>query len=367
MIQMCFAHGCDGRATDAFVCGIGVNFLKRDLPAFPVEMRSLDDLMRMLKSADDTHILVDGGVFHVNALYKVTERFPAARLYFVKTRDMMAVASIGVRAQKQGIGLPPIKGERFSQLIAEEGYADRYGRWKERWQANSKTFRSLLDGRIENTAVEHGIWLSSDGGCLMCGDTTDRMSTGTVIGKSGVMIGLQLCEKHEAEAQNHSNLIGYVAERMGVPPPFLTDAKFVQHGQQTIQMTCDAIQAELACRVEKVDGQTITAVRQSGFRVILRQDSLHDYAYNIQNPHGKPVSRIDSANHHAVDYGPAHVHRNLSRSKKNQVEPSFTYGFAVADLKAIRQLLEDAESQWPVSESGAVGSDGEVERPQGQS
>lgn len=106
MIQMCFAHGCDGRGTDAVVCGVGVNFLKRDLPAFPVEMRSVEDLMRMLKSADDTHILVDGGVFHVNALYKVTERFPAARLYFVKTPDMMAVASIGCVPKSKVSGFP---------------------------------------------------------------------------------------------------------------------------------------------------------------------------------------------------------------------------------------------------------------------
>lgn len=111
-------------------------------------------------------------------------------------------------------------------------------------------------------------------------------------------------------------------------------------------MSCEAIRCELECEIEKVEGNTITAVRKSGFRLILRQDALSDYAYNIQDPDRKPVSRIDSANHHHVDYGPDHVHQDLSKARKNIVAPSFTYGFAVADLKAIKRLVEDAESRW---------------------
>lgn len=365
---MCFDQGCDGRATDAFVCGIGVNLISRDIPALPVEMRSLQDLEKMLKAADDAHIFVDGGVFHINAVYRVTDRFPAARIYFVKTEDLLTVGSIGLNFEKQGIHLHPIDKTKFSRLIDDQEYAKRYDRWKERFEENGRAFRGLLAGRLENTAVDQGIWLSSDGRCAVCGDACDRMSTSTVIGKSGLMIGLQLCERHEAEAHNHPKLIlGYLADKMGISAPFFVDSKVVQHGKQTVEMTCEAVQTELACKIEKVDGQTITAVRKSGFRIILRQDSLHDYAYNIQSPQKKPVSRIDSADHHSVNYGPAHVHRNLSKSKKNQVESSFTYGFAVADLKVIRRLVEDAESQWSaiqgagnVPDCKADGADGKV-------
>jgi hypothetical protein len=131
---------------------------------------------------------------------------------------------------------------------------------------------------------------------------------------------------------------------MGVPAPFFSNMKLVKHTNETLAMSCLAVQNELECDIEKVDEKTITAVRRTGFRIILRQDALDDYAYMIQDPNGKPISRIDSANHHAVEYGPDHVHRNLSKSKKNQVDSSFTYGFVLADLKAIKTLVEEAES-----------------------
>ena len=148
------------------------------------------------------------------------------------------------------------------------------------------------------------------------------MSTGTLIGTSGLIIGLRLCKQHEDEARDHASLIEYIAKRMGVPAPFFSNMKLVKHTDETLAMSCLAVQSELECDIEKVEENTITAVRRSGFRIILRQDA------------------------HAVEYGPDHVHRNLSKSKKNQVEASFTYGFVLADLKAIKTLVEEAESRW---------------------
>ncbi|MDO8068595.1 DUF6516 family protein [Janthinobacterium sp. SUN206] len=355
MIQICFSHGLDGRNTDTCVKSMAVNVLKPNMPVVAIEMKSRSDLLQMMKTADNTHIYIGAGVFHFNAFYAATDNFPAPRIYYMKTADLMAVGTIGAYMQQHGVTLPPMNDERFSPLIEDKRYAKRYEQWHTRWEANSKAFKGLLDGRVRNTAVEQGIWLSSDGGCMMCGDKTDLMSTTTVIGAKGIMIGLQLCGQHEAEAMDHSTLLNYISEKMGVPAPFLVGAKVVRHGQQTIDMTCDAVRDELKCVIEKIDGQTITAMRKSGFRLIIRQDALNDYAYNIQDPTGKPIARIDSADHHKVEYGPDHVHRDLSKSKKNQVEPSFTYGFAVADLKAIRQLVETAEEKWTLAQvSGKV-------------
>lgn len=346
IIQVCFAHGLDGRDTDICVRSMAINVLKPEVPVVSIGMANQRDLLRMMKTADSTHIYIAGGVFHVNALYHFTDNFPAPRIYYMKTQDMMALAAIGVYLEKQGVSLPPMNDERFSKLIDDQRYPDRYRQWHTRWEANSKVFKGLLDGRIDNTAVEQGIWLSSNGRCMFCESKTDRMSTATIIGEQGLMIGFQLCEQHEAEAKDHITLFNFLSEKMGVPAPFFAHAKVVIHGQEAIDLTCEVLRNALGCVIEKIDKQTITAVRPSGFRLIIRQNALHDYAYNIQSPHKKPVSRIDSADHHAVAYGPDHVHRDLSKSKKNQVEPSFTYGFAVADIKAIKKLLEDAEAQW---------------------
>lgn len=349
MIQICFGHGLDGRDTDTCVKSMAGNVLKPNMPVVSIEMPNQRDLLRMMKTADNTHIYIGGGVFHFNAFYAVANNFPAPRIYYMKMVDLMTVGTLCTYLQKNGIVLLPMNDEKFSPLIEDKQYAERYERWHMRWEANNKAFMGLLDGRVKNTAVEQGIWLSSDGGCMVCGDKTDLMATATVIGKQGIMLGLQLCSKHEAEAKNHSALLNYISEKMGVPAPFLAGAKVQRHGEQIIDMTCEAVRNELNCVIEKIDGQTITAVRKSGFRVIIRQDAINDYAYNIQDPSKKSISRIDSADHHKVEYGPDHVHRDLSKSKKNQVEPSFTYGFAVADLKAIRQLLESAEARWAAS------------------
>jgi hypothetical protein len=346
LIKTCFAHDLDGKQTDVCVRSIAVNLLKPTMPVVAIEMKASDDLFRMMVTADDAHIFVEGGVFHFNALYAVTNHFPAPRIYFMKMEDLLQVASLGSYLDRRGMKLRPIDGKKFSQLIDDRHYGERYQQWHRRWEANSKTFKGLLDGRIKNTAVEQGMWLSSDGNCLVCGDRTDRMSTATVIGKTGMMIGLQLCQRHEAEAQNHSTLLEFISIKMRVPAPFLSGAKVTLHSDITISMSCDAISNELDCEIEKVEANTITALRKSGFRIILRQDGLTNYAYNIQDPNRLPISRIDSANHHNVEYGPDHLHRNLSKSKKNIVEPSFTYGFAIADLKVIKQLVEEAESKW---------------------
>lgn len=345
LMHLCFEQGLDGKQTDICVKAIAVNSLKPDMPVIAIKIDLLDELLKMMKTADAPHLFVEGGICHFNALYSVDDNFPASRVYFMKSPYLDEIARIGLHLKKHGFDLPPTDGKMFSQLIEDKGYPERYCCWLEQWEVKSKPFKHLLDGRIKNTAVQSGIWLSS-GGCLMCGAETDRMSTSTFISDTGMMIGLKLCEHHENEARNHATIIEYIAKKTGIPVPFFVNMKFVQHTDETIEMSCRAVAEELECEIEKTQDNTITALRRSGFRIILRQDALHDYAYNVKDPNGKPVSRIDSADHHAVEYGPDHVHRDLSKSNKNHVEPSFTYGFAVADIKAIRIIVEDAEAHW---------------------
>lgn len=345
LMQLCFTQGLDGKQTDTCVKGIAVNLLSPQMPVTAIDMDSPDDLLTMMKTADSVHMFVDGGVCHFNALYFVAQNYPAPRIYFMKAYLLDEIARVGVYLERHGFKLPLIDAAKFSQLVNDKDYPERYHHWHVRWDARGKAFRGLLDGRINNTAVEQGMWLATDG-CLICGEETDCMSTATVIGKTGLMIGLHLCKRHENEARNEATLIEYISKKMGVPAPFLSGMKIVKHTDQTLEMSCLAVQNVLDCKIEKVEEKTITAIRGSGFRLILRQDGLDDYAYNIQDPNGKQISRIDSANHHAVEYGPDHVHHDLSKSKKNQVESSFTYGFAVADIKVIKALVEAAEARW---------------------
>ena len=150
---------------------------------------------------------------------------------------------------------------------------------------------------------------------------------------------------HEAEAQEQSTLLNYVAKHLGGMVMF---DNFQQvSASEALELACEVLKTELDCTVEKVQDQAITARRPSGVAVIVRYVSPMNYAYNVQAPDGTKLSRVDSANHHKVPYGPDHLHPDL-KSKKI-VESSFTYGNVGMDVKLIRKMILDAESKLIVS------------------
>jgi hypothetical protein len=343
VITDCIALQLDGRATDGAIQVFGGNFLSEHKPILPIEVRDKETLLWMMQGADNAHIYIAAGFFHFNALYKSDGRFPAARIYYLKTENLLNVGSLGIFLEKGGLNLKPLNNAGFSTLIDDRDYLQRFNAWRHKRDSDAQSFEGLVEGRLKNTAVDGAIWLSSSGACLVCGTRTDRVSTSTIQGESGLLIGLQLCSIHEAEAREQSTLMNYVAKHLGGMVMF---DNFQQvSASEAMEMACDALKSELGCYIEKVQDNTITARRPSGVVVIVRYVSSMNYAYNVQAPNGTPLSRVDSANHHNVSYGPDHLHPDLRKSKKNFVESSFTYGNVGMDVKLIRQMILDAEAK----------------------
>lgn len=330
-------------ATDLVIQCFGGNILLEDRPVLAIEVQSKEVLLWMMQGATNVHIYVSAGIFHINALYDPTDRFPAARIYFIKSEDLFFVGKIGVYLEQHGIKLAPVNNANFAKLIDVTGYARRYETWYEKRKADAKFFDGLLGGRLKNTAVDQGIWLSSNGRCLICGEKTDRMATSTVWGKSGMMIGMQLCLTHEAESQKQSTLLNYLSKYLG-GTVMLSNMRPLT-SQEILAQTCEVLKANLMCTILKVEEKTVTARRQSGVTVIVRMHSSSNYAYNILSPEGKQLSRVDSANHHKVSYGPDHVHSDLRKATKNVVEASFTYGDVGLDVKLLLKLIQEAEDK----------------------
>ncbi|WP_236436690.1 DUF6516 family protein [Pseudomonas syringae] len=342
VIKDCVALKLDGRATDGAIQIFGGNFLSEQNPVLPIEVREKEALLWMMQGADDVHLYIASGTFHINALYKPANRFPATRIYFLKTDNMLMLASIGVFLEQNGITLRPIHDTGFSELIDDRNYPQRFSIWRQERDNETRSFEGLYQGRRKNTAVDGAIWLSSNGKCLVCGTETNRVSTSTIKGGSGLLIGLQLCSTHEEEAQEQSTLMNYVAMHLGGMVMF-DNFKQVS-ASEILELACDAFKTELGCVIEKVQDQTITARRPSGIAIIVRYVSPMNYAYNVQAPNGTNLSRVDSANHHDVPYGPDHLHPDLRKSKKKIVESSFTYGNVGMDVKLIRKMVSDAEA-----------------------
>jgi hypothetical protein len=343
VIKDCIQLNLKGFATDAAIQSFGGNFIEEKRPVLAIEVQTKEILLRMMQEARSAHIYISAGIFYMNALYSFNDHFPAARIYFMKTENLLLVGKIGVYIEKHGIKLSPVNDASFSKLIDDAGYVKRYEVWRDRWNTDARSFDGLLGGRRENTAIEQGIWLSSDGRCLVCGVKTDRMATSTVWGESGMMVGLQLCLIHEAESKKQSTLLDYLAKHLGGTVMFSNTRP--RTSEEALEQACEILKEKLECTVIKVEDQTVTARRASGVTVIVRQHSPSNYAYNILSPEGRQLSRVDSANHHKVPYGPDHVHPDLSRSNKNIVKASFTYGEVGLDVKLLLKLIQKAESK----------------------
>ncbi|CDH33627.1 DUF6516 family protein [Xenorhabdus bovienii] len=343
VITDCVNLKLSGSATDTAIQCFGGNILQEERPVLAIEVSSKEILLWMMQGATNVHIYISAGTFHVNALYEPTDRFPAARIYFMKSEDLFWVGHIGAYIEQHGVKLAPVNDASFSKLIDDAGYVQRYVAWHEKRKTDASLFDGLLGGRLENTAVDQGIWLSSDGRCLVCGEKTDRMATSTVWGKSGMIIGMQLCLTHEAESQKQSTLLNYLTKHLGGTVMFSNMRP--RTTEEKLEQTCEALKVNLKCTIVKVEEKTVTARRQSGITVIIRQHSLSNYAYNILSPEGKQLSRVDSANHHKVPYGPDHVHSDLRKSTKNVVEASFTYGDVGLDMKLLLKLIQEAEDK----------------------
>jgi Family of unknown function (DUF6516) len=81
------------------------------------------------------------------------------------------------------------------------------------------------------------------------------------------------------------------------------------------------IATEFDCEIIEIRDRVITARSNNGFVLKLRLKSLSGYAYNILAPNGTALSRIDATDHHSeINYGPDHVHAELTRRKRNRVE-----------------------------------------------
>ncbi|MFQ2049209.1 hypothetical protein ACK34J_09705 [Aeromonas veronii] len=343
VISDCISLKLSGAATDIAIQCFGGNVINQDCPVLAIKVSSKETLLWMMQGATNINVYISENTFHVNALYESNEHFPAARIYFMKSKDLFWFGHVGAYIEQHGIKLVPVNDVDFSKLIDDKGYGQRYKTWHQRRKSDSSVFNGLLEGRLQNTTIDRGVWLSSDGRCLVCGQKTDRMATSTVWGKSGMMIGMQLCSIHEAESQKQSTLLNYISKHLGGAVMFSNTRPRTTN--EMLEHTCEELKLNLECTIVKIEEDTVTALRKSGVTIILRLHSPSNYAYNILSPKGKHLSRVDSADHHKVLYGPDHVHSDLRKSKKNVVEASYTYGNVGLDMKLLLKLVQNAESE----------------------
>jgi hypothetical protein len=94
VITDCINLKLSGSATDLVIQCFGGNILLEDRPVLAIEVPSKEVLLWMIQEATNVHIYVSAGIFHINVLYDPTDRFPAARIYFIKSEDLFLLAKL---------------------------------------------------------------------------------------------------------------------------------------------------------------------------------------------------------------------------------------------------------------------------------
>jgi len=348
--------GMTGKEADELT-KLYASVLVEEDPLIGIPLPEISYLKKMVEQADLAGLYFSDGNVFITALFKHELRFPIARSYSIKYPVESAWANIAEQIRYKGEPLQMLTDNVVGMFIEVDGYKDRLTKFQERIKKNTDNLKALFEGRAENTITDSAVFLGDDD-CLLCGGKTNQLMTTTLVGDVGTLFGFNLCDKHVVECEKESSNLDYLISSFGGVPGFKKD---VLSREEAIILVSEMLVNELSCEIDKVDGDTITAYRiDSNFRFVLRLTSETDYAYMVFEPESKlvpkrmrkkDVSRIDSADHHSVEYGPSHLHKNLKNKKEKPVS-SFTTGFPLMDKKALLKMMEEKELEYKGGKCG---------------
>ncbi len=328
-----------GRASDVTAKSmLGIN-IAPNAPFQAIELRTTPDLEVMLRDADCSFIYCQASEFYVTAYYQHDDRYPVGRAYFLREANLLELAKLQMWLAKLGFNLTIVNDEQMRGLINHSELNIRIADFRKRQSEETKLFRGLFEGRKSTGAAGKAIFINTPG-CLVCGSKECYLMSSTTKAMLGVMVGFNLCQKHRDLALEESSLIEFLASKFKHQSPIRTEPLDL-HAH--LEITLQYLPHMIGCSVKKLRENTITLLRPSGVKIILRLDALDDYGYMIFNKRGEEAVRVDSANHHNVNYGPDHIHEDLLSSKA--ASSSFTTGAPLVDVGLLEREIRKVESE----------------------
>jgi hypothetical protein len=219
------------------------------------------------------------------------------------------------------------------------------------WEENlNKQFTSLIDlsnGRINNTKIEQTIILNRQPlGCVVCGKKATGYISTILMNKKAIFIIANTCNEHQELAKQNPCFLHFLSNlfQMGIDLSSINMNDKIE--KNIVDLISSEIERELECKllknkyIECKDEFVLIFERTSGVKIILRLHTLMDYGYMINKPNGDEFQRIDSApDHKEIKFFPDHLHITIEKNKKPNVESSYTFGFPILDLPAIKKMV----------------------------
>lgn len=222
----------------------------------------------------------------------------------------------------------------------------KYIDWEE---ALNNQFAPLIDisnGRIDNTKIKQTIILHRQPlGCVVCGGNATSYISTILMYKDAIFIIANTCDKHHELAKENPCFLHFLSNlfQMGINLSDIVMKEKIEH--EVIELIEQEIKEELNCSSKSIYIQSkneyvLTFERISGIKIIFRLHTLMDYGYMVNKPNGEAFQRIDSApDHKNIKFFPDHLHRTIQKGKKPDVESSYTFGFPLLDLPAIKKMV----------------------------
>jgi len=306
----------------------------------------------------------EGGIYFeqdkIISVFNPNSDFPFFRFYFFETKEQ----DIVVQLIQKYHAIPLITSELLKGIQSDTDLADEAQKWFEKMKRDLKPSTIISEGRNSNTTIEQAIILHRQpNGCVVCGENATGYVSSILSGAKTKYFIANVCDKHKEEAQLYPNFLNYILSLFNASeylPPMNMDGKV---SEKMLNMLYQEIENELESKeikekrnhkiVKEVDQYTTTFERESGFKVIIRLRTLMDYGYVINYPNETQFKRIDAEDHHneILDFSPDHIHNKPEDKTKVQqrdktIQSSYTTGFPLFDIPAIKNMLEEGEEKW---------------------
>lgn len=216
------------------------------------------------------------------------------------------------------------------------------------WSNHKRSITELptefVDGRLSNTNVEKAVIFSRGDGCVVCGAKATCYAATTMGEVAGaLLIHLPVCPDHLVLAKTYPTIFQFLASLFQLSIDMGEVLKMTSIPRELVPIVHQLAAHELGASVgeakDEARGWELSMPMVSGWRWLLRINSLTDYCYLLFEPgQKKPAYKADSAPHHKeLKFFPDHQHSRPERNS-DKVSPSFFYGHPLLDLKRLKEM-----------------------------
>ncbi len=356
-----------GTTIDTYIPMYACNIIKHnDISNFNseylnIDVEYFDDYVKIAKDSNGNFLDINNGLF---SIYNDFERFPVARLYIYKFKNIEDIKSILAKLVLFNI---KFNLNNFDILISAKDIKLRIELYLKKLDARFEKLAKYTQGKLNNTSINSAILVArEDYICPVCNknQSSEIEEISFTNYKIGTQISLEVCKDCFSSTAKNNQLLKIIFYKMNLSF-ILEQKKLTIEEIREISNLIVKLYLDAEIKMEaSLSNDTITAIVKNKYLLKLRLTEILNYGYMILTLDEVELVRFDSANHHSdkIEFMPHHVHNNvieeekikeeakqLSRKKSKEhkskvnITDSFLTGFLGIDYISIKNKIEELD------------------------